>query len=102
MSWDDSDRKSRLPDNWPDLVRQVRERAGGRCEWLLPKTGARCPRRGSDCDHKVPGDNHALWNLQWLCKYHHGKKSSQEGLAARRSYAKPKPRRQERHPGERR
>jgi 5-methylcytosine-specific restriction enzyme A len=102
MAWEGSDRRDRLPSNWSDLVRQVKARAGGRCEWRLPKTGARCPRPGTDCDHKVPGDDHRLQNLQWLCAHHHGQKSSREGLAARRSYSKAKPRKQERHPGERR
>lgn len=84
MSWDGSDRKSRLPKNWPVLVSQTKKRAGGRCEWRL-KSGKRCPRAGSDCDHKRAGDNHDLSNLQWLCAHHHGVKSSLEGRQAQRA-----------------
>lgn len=82
MSWETSDRKDRLPSNWAQLVSQVKKRAGGRCEWRL-KSGKRCPRPGTDCDHRTPGDDHSLRNLQWLCPAHHGRKSSMEGRRAR-------------------
>jgi hypothetical protein len=82
VAWEGSDRKDRLPDNWRVLVAQVKKRAEGRCEWRL-KSGKRCPRPGTDCDHRKPGDDHRMANLQWLCPDHHGKKSSFEGRKAR-------------------
>lgn len=83
MGWETSDRRERLPSNWPQLVKIVRKRSGGRCEFLLP-SGKRCPRKGDGgVDHIVNDDNHSLENLRDTCKHHHGKKSSAEGLAAR-------------------
>lgn len=98
MTWDGSDRKSRLPKNWSILVAQVKKRAGGRCEWRL-KSGKRCPRAGTDCDHKIAGDNHDLSNLQWLCTDHHAKKSSFEGHRARKAKQSLRRRPPEPHPG---
>lgn len=97
MAWDGSDRKDRLPDNWESEIRPaVLTRCRGRCEAFLP-SGARCPRRATDVDHKIPGDDHRLHNLQGLCADHHAKKSSREGLAARRGAPKARP--AESHPG---
>lgn len=98
--WLDSDRRERLPSNWPELVRQVRARSGGRCEARLP-SGLRCPRRGTDADHVIPGDDHRLSNLRDLCEFHHDKKSSREGLQARRDQRRAGHRPPERHPGDR-
>jgi 5-methylcytosine-specific restriction protein A len=98
VSWETSDRKDRLPENWFKLVAQVKKRAGGRCEWRL-KSRARCPRPGTDCDHKNPGDDHSLSNLQWLCAHHHGKKSSAEGRKARADRRALRYRAPEPHPG---
>lgn len=79
--WEGSDRKSRLPDDWPLLRRIVIERAGGRCE-VIKRNGKRCWDDGTDVDHKVAGDDHSLSNLQLLCAWHHARKSSREGNAA--------------------
>lgn len=98
MSWEGSDRKSRLPGNWLQLVGQTKKRAGGRCEWRL-KSGKRCPRPGTDCDHKRAGDNHDLSNLQLLCAHHHAKKSSFEGQRARKAKQSLRRRPPEPHPG---
>lgn len=104
-AWQNSDRKLRLPSNWPSLVAVVKRRAAtslhpqGQCEAIKVSTGARCKNAGRDCDHIVPGDNHDLSNLRLLCVWHHGTKSSREGneaQAARRSSARRPP---ERHPG---
>lgn len=99
MTWE-TDRKARLPDNWKALVGQVKQRAKGRCEWRLP-SGKRCPRPGTDCDHRRPGDDHRLENLQWLCTHHHAKKSAMEGVYGRRAKRAPRreKRRIERDPG---
>lgn len=76
------DRKSRLPENWADLRRQVEARAGGRCE-IVKGNGKRCWDRGTDCDHIVRSDtDHSLENLQWICTWHHQRKTSAEANAA--------------------
>lgn len=80
--WEGSDRKSRLPDNWDELRAIVKARAGGRCE-LLMASGKRCHDKGTDCDHKVRGDDHSLGNLQWICAWHHRRKTAMEGNEAR-------------------
>jgi hypothetical protein len=104
MPWETSRRRERLPSNWPQLVKAVRARSGGRCEFLLP-SGRRCPRRADGgVDHKIPNDDHSMSNLRDSCKHHHGKKSSAEGLAAREAN-KPRPHLrfgQEPHPRSRR
>lgn len=99
MAWENSNRRERLPENWPTLVAETKRRAKGRCQQILP-SGKRCPRRGTDTDHKIPGDDHRQSNLQLLCEHHHAIKSSKEGRAARmkRYSAKPKP--VEPHPGD--
>jgi 5-methylcytosine-specific restriction endonuclease McrA len=94
--WEGSDRKSRLPSNWVVLVAAVMRRCGRRCEKLLP-SGERCPRPATDVDHKIPGDDHRMTNLQGLCAHHHAQKSSSEGNAARRGAPKSRP--PESHPG---
>lgn len=96
MAWEGSDRSARLPANWPALVRQVKRRAGGRCEALM-RNGKRCHDPGAECDHVIAGDDHSLDNLQWLCAWHHARKSAAEGNAARaRLTSRRAP---ERHPG---
>lgn len=82
MSWDTSDRKSRLPSDWGFLVAEVKKRDRGRCTWRL-KSGKRCPRPGTDVDHKIPGDDHRMSNLALLCADHHARKSSREGRKAK-------------------
>lgn len=96
--WNDSDRRSRLPENWPDLVREVKLRAKNRCEWRLPSR-SRCPRPGTDVDHRIPGDDHSLENLQLLCPVHHGKKSAREGWQAKMARKASGRRPPEAHPG---
>ena len=79
--WQGSDRKSRLPADWPLLRRVVIERAGGRCE-VIKKNGKRCWDDAVDVDHIVAGDDHSLAALQGICAWHHKRKSSREGNAA--------------------
>jgi len=98
MAWENSDRKARLPADWPKRVAAVKKRDGGRCTWKLP-SGARCPRVGTDVDHRDPGDNHDLRNLQLLCRHHHDKKTAREGIMGRRRKKRVKKGRPQRHPG---
>lgn len=102
--WSGSDRKARLPRNWPSLVATVRARAAtprhpsGQCEYAR-STGRRCTAQGSDVDHIERGDDHRLENLQLLCRWHHGKKSSSEGNQAQHDLRATARRPSEQHPG---
>jgi hypothetical protein len=65
MPWYTSNRRDRLPSDW------LRRRA---------------PVLARDSfDHIEHGDNHDLSNLQALCRWHHSRKSSAEGIAARKA-----------------
>lgn len=101
--WAGSDRRETLPDNWDELVRQVRARSGGRCEWKVdPKAGnfRRCPRvADGGVDHYKGRDYHGLDGLRDSCHAHHSKKSSEEGNAAKAAIKTRGRREPERHPG---
>ena len=98
MAWETSDRRAQLPPDWHRRVAQVKERDGGRCTWRLP-SGKRCPRAGTDVDHRKPGDDHSLRNLQLLCSHHHDKKTQREAWAGRKKKAPKARKRADRHPG---
>lgn len=95
--WAGSTRRYRLPPNWVYLRNQVKARANNQCEAKL-QNGSQCPDQGTDCDHIVAGDNHELSNLQWLCKWHHKRKSAQEGQKASMRISEKHPTRGK-HPG---
>jgi 5-methylcytosine-specific restriction protein A len=88
-AWRGSTRKSRLPGDWQTRRTRVAHRANGLCQVQG------CGSLGAECDHTVPNDDHALTNLQWLCKRHHMLKTQGEALAARPMRRRPS----ERHPG---
>lgn len=73
MSWSTSDRRDRLPSDWPKRVAAVKRRARGRCEATHHAPG--CNGRGTDCDHVEQGDDHSLGNLQWLSGPCHDRKT---------------------------
>jgi 5-methylcytosine-specific restriction protein A len=98
MAWESSDRSDRLPPDWKNLVAQVWKRDKGRCTWKLP-SGARCPRKGADVDHRKNNDDHRLSNLQLLCRHHHDKKTQREAIFGKRKKRAVRARREERHPG---
>ena len=88
----------RLPADWPQRRARTQARAGDRCEALL-HDGSRCTARGTDCDHIKHGDDHDEANLQWLCPWHHKRKTQLEARAeldAIRAANLPRPRQ---HPG---
>ena len=94
--WAGSTRRSRLPDDWPQRVRDIKTRDRGTCQ--ADHHAPRCDRRGTDVDHIEPGDNHSLANLQLLSRACHAAKTARE--AAERNRAKVTGRkRPERHPG---
>lgn len=103
-SWANSERRSQLPADWPKRVAQVKKRDGGRCRWILPLSGARCPRPGVDVDHRYGPHRHSLDDLWLLCREHHDKKTALEAIRGKRAKrARGRPRRtEEPHPGLRR
>lgn len=98
MTWETSDRRARLPSNWNQLVAQVKKRDGGQCTWRLP-SGTRCPRPGTDVDHRVNDDNHDLRNLRLLCPHHHHQKTAREAWVGKRAKRQGRQKRIEGHPG---
>ena len=94
MNWATSDRRDRLPDDWPKRVALVKRRAHGRCEETHHAAG--CDGRGRDVDHKVQGDDHSLDNLQLLSTACHARKTRLDN-GYRASVKAPT----ERHPGRR-
>lgn len=100
--WQGSTRKATLPANWGSLVRQIKVRAGGRCERVKTSSGRRCPNPGTDCDHIVrpaDGGSEDLLNLQLLCFFHHREKTSKEGQQARAESQARTQRDKPKHPG---
>jgi 5-methylcytosine-specific restriction protein A len=95
VPWDTSDRRSRLPDDWPIRRVRVLRRDSYRCQ-ARDSRGIPCGKPANQVDHIEHGDNHADSNLQALCKWHHDVKSSAEGIEARK--AKGGYRRQAREP----
>jgi 5-methylcytosine-specific restriction protein A len=96
-AWETSSpRRDRLPANWKNLRDIVIERASGQCQALM-RDESPCPDKGTDVDHIVAGDDHALTNLQLLCRWHHNKKSSLEGNTTRKRPTERHP--PESHPG---
>ena len=61
----------------------------------------RCLGNASEVDHIDRGDDHSRGNLQAACWRCHAKKSSMEGLEARRRKRELSKRPPERHPGQR-
>ncbi|QWY79544.1 HNH endonuclease [Mycobacterium phage Scout] len=98
MSWNSSDRSSRLPADWEENYRQpVLRAAEYRCQIRRPG----CLGKATDVDHIRRGDDHRLSNLQAACSRCHGKKSSAEGHARKRELRARRKRPTERHPGSR-
>lgn len=97
MAWSTSDRRARLPADWPHLRQATKARARGICEWV--DQDGRCTEQGTDCDHVVQGDDHSLANLQWLCGPHHDEKTRNENAARNRQTAALRRKPTEPHPG---
>jgi hypothetical protein len=93
--WQTSNRAARLPANWrTEIQPAILERDAYRCRI---RWDAGCEGVASQVDHIRAGDDHRPGNLQAACGWCHGKKSSEEGHAARRYFSSK--RRLERHPG---
>lgn len=101
MAWEGSTRRQRLPDDWPKRRNAALKAANGKCEARM-SGGRRCGWKATDVDHIEAGDDHSPANLQAICSWHHGRKSSGEGnaaKAAKRQQTADKFRRTEEHPG---
>ena len=99
MAWsDDSERRALLPSNWGSIVKAVKERDGGRCMFRLP-SGKRCPRPGTDVDHKGDRENHDLSNLRLLCEHHHKQVTQAQAWQGKWGRRKKFKRAEEEHPG---
>lgn len=99
MAWSQgpSDRAARLPADWQRIRLRVLRRDRYRCRAKM-SNGFECGEPANQVDHIIPGDDHDEANLQALCRWHHARKSSEEGAAARQPRAS-RTRRPERHPG---
>ena len=94
--WQGSRRKAELPPDWASVIRpRILARDGHQCTEL--DDGVRCTYRASDVDHIGDKHDHRDENLRALCDWHHKKRSSAQGNAARRRI--PERRRPEKHPG---
>lgn len=100
MAWESHNRKYPLPADWSLRRIRVLRRDGYRCQ-ERHSTGELCGELAHEVDHIVPrsqGGGHELENLRAICRWHHGRKSSAEGRAARRPRPTQK-RDPEPHPG---
>lgn len=95
MAWSTSNRKARLPKDWPQRRRACLERANYRCQWVRQDTGKRCNEYANQADHIRSMDDDSP--LQALCEHHHRVKSSSEGGQA--AAVKRKAAKKRRHPG---
>lgn len=97
MTWETSNRASRLPKDWAQRKARVKRRDHGRCQ--ASKHNPRCNGKGTEIDHIRRGDNHSLFNLQLLNHYCHADKTKAENIADRKARAAMKRRPAEKHPG---
>lgn len=98
MAWEGSTRRARLPKDWQARRRAALARDRHQCQVISEETGFICGEKATEVDHIRPGDNHNMSNLQAICQWHHRRKSSAEGNAAKIKIA-PRNRPSEKHPG---
>lgn len=100
--WSNSNRRERLPPEWPAIRRRILKRDNRECQHRDRGSREICGDFANEVDHIQHGDDHSDGNLQALCSWHHARKSSSEGGAARavkRRQIRSKYRRTEDHPG---
>lgn len=93
--WDGSNRRDELPPDWPVIRVRILRRDDHQC---VARVGpARCTEPATDVDHIGAKHDHRDENLRALCSWHHKRRSSAQGNAARRRV--PEKRAPEPHPG---
>lgn len=97
MAWSTSDRRHRLPKDWPTIVSRIKTRDQHRCQ--APRHDPRCDGTGTEVDHIIQGDNHSDDNLQLLNEHCHRAKTAAETAARNKLNAKLRRRPEEDHPG---
>lgn len=81
--WAGSTRREQLPPNWAREIRpRILTRDNYQCTWV-DERAVRCGETASDVDHIRDPHDHSDGNLRALCSWHHARKSSAEGNAAR-------------------
>lgn len=78
-----TNRRDELPEDWVKRRKRVLREAGYACVWRM-SDGSMCGEYANQVDHRERGMNHEYENLQALCEWHHARKTSQEGLEAKR------------------
>jgi 5-methylcytosine-specific restriction protein A len=78
-AWVGSSRRSRLPADWPKRRRIVLDR-DPLCRLAFADI---CTGRSTEVDHRHPGDDHSLGNLQGACAPCHRRKTLAEAAQAR-------------------
>lgn len=96
--WQGSNRRDRLPKDWPAIRARILKRDGYACQHK-DDDGLRCGAHTNQVDHIINGDDHSDANLQALCHPHHKVKSAREGSRAAHARYIPRNRPQEKHPG---
>jgi len=94
--WAGSTRKARLPYGWAARIRPDVLARDPVCR--LRYVGV-CTYQASQVDHKSPGDDHSLSNLQGVCASCHRLKSASEGGRAAALARSRRRRVPTRHPG---
>jgi 5-methylcytosine-specific restriction enzyme A len=94
-AWSGSDRKQELPADWQQIRARILERDGHQCTGRVGLE--RCTERATDVDHIGDKHDHSDGTLRALCGWHHKRRSSAQGNAARRRV--PEKRTPEAHPG---
>lgn len=98
-NWAGSHRRAELPPDWPLIVDQILARDHRRCQFPDEQHPGICGRPATDVDHIGDRHDHRPQNLQAACEWHHDRKSSAQGNAARRRWSSRRP--PEPHPGSR-
>lgn len=95
MAWQ-MNRKAELPADWDARRKRALDRDNHQCRWPMPNGGI-CGAWANQVDHIGDRHDHSMANLRSLCKWHHAKRTSAQGNAARKRVSQQRP--PEKHPG---
>lgn len=96
--WQGSSRRAELPPDWYTRVRPfVLARDGQRCRNRI--NGNLCGRPANQVDHVGDKNDHRTENLQAMCDWCHGRKSSAQGNLSPNRVKVTEARPSEKHPG---